>query len=55
MELRGRFQYPSGGARPRELYFDAMWQVTTDYPSMRQSKHIYVGETRVATRCNIEG
>ena len=32
-----------------------MWQVTTDYPSMRQSKHIYVGETRVATRCNIEG
>jgi RHS repeat-associated protein len=37
------------------LYFDAMWQATTDYPSLRQSKHIYVGETRIATRCNIEG
>jgi len=32
-----------------------MWQMTTDYPSMRQSKHVYVGETRIATRCNIEG
>ncbi len=37
------------------LYFDAMWQAQTDYPSLRQSKHIYVGQSRVATRLNIQG
>jgi RHS repeat-associated protein len=42
---------PSG----ETLYFDAMWQGCTDYPSLRMSKHVYVGQTRVATRCNITG
>ncbi len=37
------------------LYFDSLWQMTTDYPSLRQSKHVYVGETRISTRCNIKG
>jgi RHS repeat-associated protein len=45
-------KYSSGG---ETLYFDSMWQETTDYPSLRQSKHIYVGQTRIATRCNIQG
>ncbi len=37
------------------LYFDAMWQGSEDYPSFRMSKHVYVGQSRVATRCNITG
>ena len=42
-------------SRGESLYFDSMWQAQTDYPSMRQSKHIYVGQSRVATRLNIQG
>jgi len=56
------FRYGADGARSLKysgsaetLYFDALWQATTDYPDLRRSKHIYVGETRVATRLNIEG
>ena len=42
-------------SRGESLYFDSMWQAQTDYPSLRQSKHVYVGSTRVATRLNIQG
>ena len=45
-------KYSAGG---ETLYFDAMWQASTDYPSLRMSKHVYVGQTKVATRCNISG
>jgi RHS repeat-associated protein len=41
--------------RSESLYFDAMWSITSDYPGFRQSKHIYVGESRIATKLNIEG
>ncbi len=41
-------------SRGETLYFDSMWQATTDNPSFRRSKHVYVGQTRVATRCNIQ-
>jgi len=37
------------------LYFDPMWMLTSDQPTFRQSKHIYLGETRIATRMKIEG
>ncbi len=37
------------------LYFDPMWMLSTDHPTFRQSKHIYLGETRIATRMKIEG
>ncbi len=36
------------------LYFDAMWSVTAHGGDLRQSKHIYVGQTRIATRQNRE-
>ncbi len=42
-------------SRGETLYFDSLWQMTTDYPDLRQSKHVYVGQTRIATRCNIKG
>ncbi len=42
-------------SRGESLYFDSMWQAQTDYPSLRQSKHIYVGSARVATQLNIQG
>ncbi len=45
-------KYSSSG---ETLYFDSLWQMTTDYPNLRQSKHVYVGEARIATRCNIKG
>jgi RHS repeat-associated protein len=37
------------------LYFDAMWQLTTDQPDLRRSKHIYLGTSRIATRLNFAG
>ncbi len=56
------FRYGADGQRclkysdeGETLYFDALWQVSTDYPDLRRSKHIYVGDSRVATRLNIEG
>jgi len=42
-------------SRGESLYFDSMWQAQSDYPSLRQSKHVFVGSTRVATRLNIQG
>jgi RHS repeat-associated protein len=42
-------------AHNETLYFDSMWSTTTDYNDFRQSKHIYIGQTRIATRLNIEG
>ncbi|HYW84346.1 MAG TPA: RHS repeat-associated core domain-containing protein, partial [Spirochaetia bacterium] len=42
-------------SRGESLYFDSMWQAQTDAPSLRQSKHIYVGSTRIATQLNIQG
>ena len=42
-------------SRGESLYFDSMWQVQTDAPTLRQSKHIYVGQSRVATQLNIAG
>ncbi len=57
-----QFRYGADGQRclkytadGETLYFDALWQASTDYPDLRRSKHIYVGESRVATRLNIEG
>ena len=42
-------------SRGESLYFDSVWQAQTDYPSLRQSKHIYVGQSRVATQLNVQG
>lgn len=36
------------------LYFNSLWLETEDSPSFRQSKNIYLGETRIATRLNLE-
>ena len=37
------------------LYFDPMWQCQTDYPSLREMKNIYVGQSRVASQMSISG
>ncbi len=34
------------------LYFNNMWQMSTTAMGMRQTKHIFVGETRIATKNN---
>ncbi|MBN1697457.1 MAG: hypothetical protein JW881_08080 [Spirochaetales bacterium] len=44
-------KYIEGG---ETLYFDSLWSITEDYPDFRQSKHIYVGESRLATKMTIE-
>jgi RHS repeat-associated protein len=44
-------KYIEGG---ETLYFDSLWSITEDYPDFRQSKHIYVGEIRLATKMTIE-
>jgi len=36
------------------MYFNPMWMVRTSKYGLRQSKHIYVGESRVVTKCNFE-
>ena len=61
-ELSVEYRYGADGQRAvkycaqgETLYFDALWQLTTDYPDLRRSKHIYVGSTRVATRLNFAG
>ena len=54
------YLYDSSGERTvknsslgETLYFNSMWQVTPeDEYNTRQSKHIYVGESRIATRLN---
>jgi RHS repeat-associated protein len=37
------------------LYFNRMWQIRNGEAEWVQSKHIYVGETRVGTKYNSEG
>jgi RHS repeat-associated protein len=37
------------------LYFNKMWQITDSRAEWLQSKHIYVGESRIATKYNSEG
>jgi RHS repeat-associated protein len=37
------------------LYFNRMWQITDSRAEWLQSKHIYVGESRIATKYNSEG
>ena len=61
-ELSVDYRYGADGQRAvkyspqgETLYFDAMWQVTTDYPDLRRSKHIYLGTSRIATRLNFVG
>jgi RHS repeat-associated protein len=61
-ELSVDYRYGADGqravkysARGETLYFDPMWQVTTDQPDLRRSKHIYLGTSRIATRLNFEG
>ncbi|MDA3811810.1 MAG: hypothetical protein PF518_15935, partial [Spirochaetaceae bacterium] len=54
------YLYDSSGERTvknsslgETLYFNSMWQESPeDQFNIRQSKHIYVGETRIATRLN---
>ncbi len=36
------------------LYFNSMWLTTKESYDFRQSKNIYLGETRIATRLNME-
>ncbi len=45
-------KYSEGG---ETMYFDPMWQATTVLSDIRQSKHVYMGTARIATRCNIKG
>jgi len=56
------FRYDADGKRTHKysrngesLYFDAMYSLTDDYPQMRYSQHIYLSETRIASRMGIEG
>ncbi|QQO10708.1 RHS repeat-associated core domain-containing protein [Breznakiella homolactica] len=37
------------------LYYNRMWQMNSDGQGWRQSKHVYVGDTRVVTKRNYEG
>ena len=37
------------------LYFDSMWAVQADNPSLRQMKNVFVGQTRIATRLTLQG
>ncbi len=39
-------------AQGETLYFNNMWQMSTTPMGMRQTKHIFVGETRIATKNN---
>jgi RHS repeat-associated protein len=59
-DLTARYRYGADGQRAvkcsggsETLYFDPMWQASTDYPGFRKSKHVYVGRTRVATRLSL--
>ncbi len=43
-------------SRGETLYFNGMWQLNDAYDrDFRSSKHIYVGEARVATKCGMRG
>jgi len=61
-ELSVEYRYGSDGQRAvkyskrgESLYFDAMWSESINGASIRQSKHVYVGQTRVSTRLNYKG
>jgi len=42
-------------AHGESLYFNSMWSMTEDWPNFRQSKHVYLGTSRIATKLKIEG
>ena len=56
------YRYDSTGERTNKrsdnngetLYFNSMWLTSEDTYGFRQSKNIYLGETRIATRLNME-
>ena len=56
------YRYDSTGERTNKrsdnggetLYFNSMWLATEDSYDFRMSKNIYLGETRIATRLNME-
>ena len=56
------YRYDSTGERTNKksetggetLYFNSMWLATEDVNGFRRSKNIFLGETRIATRLNIE-
>jgi|GEM_PF-1170765 len=55
------YLYDSSGERTvknsplgETLYFNSMWQISAETDGNRQSKHIFVGESRIATRLNKE-
>lgn len=56
------YRYDSNGDRTNKmsenggetLYFNSMWLATEDSYDFRMSKNIYLGETRIATRLNME-
>nr|MDA3940342.1 RHS repeat-associated core domain-containing protein [Spirochaetia bacterium] len=56
------YRYDSTGERTNKmsetgsetLYFNSMWLATEDSYDFRNSKNIYLGETRIATRLNME-
>jgi len=61
-DLSVEYRYGSDGQRAvkyskrgENLYFDAMWSESINGASIRQSKHVYVGQTRVSTRLNYKG
>ncbi|MCF6335629.1 MAG: peptidoglycan DD-metalloendopeptidase family protein, partial [Spirochaetales bacterium] len=56
------YRYDSTGERTNKrsgkwgetLYFNSMWLASEENYDFRQSKNIYLGETRIATRLNME-
>ncbi len=43
-------------SRGESLYYNGLWQITDSYDrELRQGKHVYVGETRVATKYGKRG
>lgn len=56
-----KYRYGADGQRALKsssssetLYFNSMWTVKTDPVGLRQSKNIYVGESRIVTKCNYQ-
>ncbi len=58
-----QYRYGSDGqraikasTRSENLYYNSMWQVRNSFDgAMLQSKHIFVGEARLVTKCNKRG
>ena len=60
-DLTVQYRYGGDGQRAikhtassETMYFDSMWQATENAVGFLQSKHIYVGQTRIATRLNVK-